>query len=149
MICISQAFPGQSWIQDQIPPSVDYYAAHWMGAWNHGLKQDLELLRIGCGYPARAFGGAALRWRRTAVAQLTAAFDPNPLGPAIDAQGAVNEQATLYEDFVYNLWQQGSPRLAACGYRLPGWITARIARLPAFIAHATEPDGDLAQIGDT
>jgi len=149
LICISEAFPGQSWIQDQIPPTVDYYAAHWMGAWNHGLKQDLDLLQIGCGYPAQAFGGAALRWRRTAVAQMIAAFEPNPLGPSIDAQGAVNEQATLYEDFVYGLWQQGLPQLAACGYKLPEWITARIARMPAFLANATEPDGDLVQIGDT
>jgi hypothetical protein len=149
LICISEAFPGQSWIQDQIPPSVDYYAAHWMGAWNHGLMQDLNLLRIGCGYPAQAFGGAALRWRQTAVAQMISAFEPNPLGPSIDAQGAVNEQATLYEDFVYNLWRQGLPQLAACGYHLPAWITARIARLPAFLGYATEPDGDLVQIGDT
>ena len=103
LICISEAFPGQRWIQDQIVPSVDYYAAHWLGAWNHGLKQDLELLRIGCGYPAGAFGGAARRWRQTAMRQMIAAFEPNPLGPAIDAQGAVNEQATLYEDFVYYL----------------------------------------------
>jgi hypothetical protein len=149
LICISEAFPGQSWIQDQIPPTVDYYAAHWLGAWNHGLQQDLDLLRIGCGYPAQAFGGAALRWRRAAVAQLIAAFEPNPLGPSVDTQGAVNEQATLYEDFVYGLWQQGLPRLAACGYQLPGWITARIAKMPAFLANATEPDGDLVQIGDT
>jgi hypothetical protein len=149
LICISEAFPGQPWIQDEIPPSVDYYAAHWMGAWNHGLKQDLELLQIGCGYPAQAFGGAALRWRRTAVAQMIAAFEPNPLGPSVDPQGAVNEQATLYEDFVYGLWQQGLPQLAACGYKLPGWITARIAKMPAFLANATEPDGDLVQIGDT
>ena len=149
LICISEAFPGQSWIQDQIPPTVDYYAAHWMGAWNHGLKQDLDLLQIGCGYPAQAFGGAALRWRRTAVAQMISAFEPNPLGPSIDGQGAVNEQATLYEDFVYGLWQHGLPQLAACGYKLPGWITARIARMPAFLGNATEPDGDLVQIGDT
>jgi hypothetical protein len=149
LVCIAQAFPGQSWINDQIPPTVNYYAAHWMGAWNHGLMQDIKLLRIGCGYPAGAFGGEALRWRTTAVAQLTAAFEPNRLGPAIDAQGAVNEQATLYEDFVYNLWRTALPELAACGYHLPGWITARIAKLPAFLGYATEPDGDLVQIGDT
>jgi hypothetical protein len=149
LVCIAQAFPGQPWINDQIPPTVNYYAAHWMGAWNHGLMQDVKLLRIGCGYPAGAFGGAALRWRQTAVAQLTAAFEPNRLGPAIDAQGAVNEQATLYEDFVYHLWRTALPELAACGYRLPGWITARIARLPAFLGSATEPDGDLVQLGDT
>jgi hypothetical protein len=149
LICISVAFPGQRWIQDQIPPSVDFVAAHWDGAWNHGLKQDLELLSIGCGYPATAFGGAALRWRQTAVRQMIAAFEPNPLGPAIDAQGAVNEQATLYENFVYDLWRLGQSRLAACGYRLPSWIRARIARLPAFLSNATEPDGYLVQIGDS
>jgi hypothetical protein len=149
LVCLSEAFPGQDWIQDQIPPTVDYYAAHWMGAWNHGLMQDIMLLRIGCGYPATAFGGAALGWRQTAVSQLIAAFEPNPLGPAIDAQGAVNEQATLYEDFVYNLWRVALPMLSACGYTLPGWITARIAKLPAFLAYATQPDGNLVQIGDT
>lgn len=150
LVCISEAFPGQSWIQGHIPPSVDYLAAHWDGAWNHGLQQDLKLLRISCGYPAQAFGGAVLGWRRTAVAQMTAAFEPNPLGPSIDAQGAINEQATLYENYVLGLWwHQGLPLLAACGYRLPSWIMARIARAPAFLAHATEPDGDLVQIGDT
>ena len=149
LVCIAQAFPGQAWINDQIAPTVDYYAAHWMGAWNHGLMQDIKLLRIGCGYPPGAFGGDALRWRQTAVAQLTDAFEPNPLGPAIDAQGAVNEQATLYANFVYGLWRTALPELAACGYRLPGWITARIAKLPAFLGSATEPDGDLVQLGDT
>ena len=149
LVCIAQAFSGQAWINDQIQATVNYYAAHWMGAWNHGLMQDIKLLRIACGYPPGAFGGDALRWRETAVAQLTAAFEPNPLGPAIDAQGAVNEQSTLYEDFVYNLWRTALPELAACGYQLPGWITARIAELPAFLGYATEPDGDLVQIGDS
>jgi hypothetical protein len=149
LVCIAQAFGGQAWINGQIPPTVNYYAAHWMGAWNHGLMQDIKLLRIGCGYPPGAFDGDALRWRKAAVAQMIAAFEPNPLGPAIDAQGAVNEQATLYEDFVYHLWQTALPELSACGYRLPGWITARIAELPAFLGYATEPDGDLVQLGDT
>ena len=27
LVCIAQAFPGQSWINDQIPPTVNYYAA--------------------------------------------------------------------------------------------------------------------------
>ena len=77
-----------------------------------------QAAHIGCGYPPGAFGGDALRWRQTAVAQLTDAFKPNPLGPSIDAQGAVNEQATLYENFVYGLWRQRAAR-------------ARRVRLPA------------------
>jgi hypothetical protein len=149
LVCIAQAFPGQAWIDNQIPPTVNYYAAHWLGAWNHGLMQDIKLLRIGCGYSPAAFGGDALRWRKTAIAQLTAAFEPNPLGPAIDAQGVVNEQATLYANFVYGLWRTALPMVAACGYQLPGAITARIAKLPAFLGYATEPGGNLVQIGDT
>lgn len=149
LVCIAQAFPGQAWVQNQIRPTVSYYAAHWPGPWNHGLAQDIKLLRIGCGYPASAFGGAALSWRRTAVAQMSSMFGPNYLGPAIDAQGAVNEQATGYANFVYDLWRGALPMLRACGYRLPPWITQRIAKLPAFLAYATQPDGNLVQIGDT
>jgi len=149
LVCVAQAFPGQAWVAGQIAPTVSWYAAHWQGAYNHGLTQDINLLRTGCAYPATAFGGAALSWRKTAVAQMTASFGPNPYGPAIDAQGAVNEQATLYENFVYNLWRIARPLLASCGYALPAWITARIAALPRFLGYATQPDGNLVQIGDT
>jgi len=149
LVCLAQAFGGQAWITGQIPPTVDWYATHWQGAYNHGLTQDINLLRIGCAYPPTAFGGAALRWRTTAVGQLVRSFSPNPYGPAIDRQGAVNEQATLYENFVYNSWRRGLPLLHTCGYSLPGWIAARIARLPDFLAYATQPDGNLVQIGDT
>src|SRR6202008_2814546 len=62
LICLSEGFPGQAWIDDQIDASVNYLAAHWQGAWNHGLVQDLKLMRIGCAYPPGAFGGDALKW---------------------------------------------------------------------------------------
>jgi len=149
LICSSEAFPGQGWIGDQIPHVVDYQAAHWPGAWNHGLKQDLELLGIGCAYPAGAFGGQALRWRQVARQQLLASFGSGRLGRAVDAQGVTNEQATGYANFTYGLWTQAEGQLAACGYALPSWITSRIALMPMFLAQATQPDGTLAQIGDT
>jgi Heparinase II/III-like protein len=149
LVCIAQAFPGQAWINGPIAATVNWYAANWQGAYNHGLTQDINLLRIGCAYPATAFSGAALSWRKTAVSQMTESFGPNPYAPAIDPQGAVNEQATLYEDFVYNLWRTALPLLKSCGYALPGWITARIAKLPDFLSYATQPDGNLVQIGDS
>jgi hypothetical protein len=101
LICSSEAFGDQGWISSQISPMVNYQATHWQGAWNHGLKQDLELLAIGCAYPAGAFGGQALKWRQVAWQQMLASFAPNPLGPAVDAQGATNEQATGYANFAY------------------------------------------------
>jgi Heparinase II/III-like protein len=149
LICSSEAFGDQSWIADQIPPMINYQAAHWQGAWNHGLKQDLEILNIGCSYPPAAFGGQALKWRQVALRQMLASFAPNPLGPAVDAQGATNEQATGYARFTYYLWTQAEQQLAACGYSLPASITSRIALMPEFLAQATQPDGDLVQIGDT
>jgi Heparinase II/III-like protein len=149
LICSSEAFPGQGWIEDQIPPMVNSQIANWQGAWNHGLKQDLEILSIGCAYPAGAFGGQALRWRQAARQQMLASFAPNRLGPAVDAQGATNEQATGYARFTYYLWTQAEQKLAACGYSLPPSITSRIALMPMFLAQATQPDGNLVQIGDT
>ncbi len=149
VICLSEGFPGQAWIADQIDASVNYQATHWQGPWNHGLVQDLKLMRIGCAYPPDAFGGDALKWRKTAYSQILSSFQPNRLGPSIDTQGVVNEQATGYEKYVYDLWHGGESELADCGYPLPSGITARIAKMPAFLAEATQPDGNLVQIGDT
>jgi len=149
LICLSEGFPGQAWIDDQVDASVTWLATHWQGPWNHGLVQDLKLMHIACAYPTTAFGGDALKWRQTAMSQILSSFQPNRLGPSIDTQGAVNEQATGYERFVYDLWQGGVPALKACGYPLPSSIMARIAKMPAFLAAATQPDGNLVQIGDT
>jgi Heparinase II/III-like protein len=149
LICSAEAFPGQAWIHDKIPAVLNYQAAHWQGAFNHGLKQDLQLLTAGCAYPAQSFGGQAEKWRRLARQQMIDSFEPNPLGPAVDAQGATNEQSTGYANFDMGLWTTAEQDLADCGLSLPGWITARIAQIPTFLAMATQPDGKLAQIGDT
>jgi Heparinase II/III-like protein len=148
-ICSAQAFPGQAWIHNQIPVLLDYYAAHWQGAYNHGLSQDLELLQAGCAYPADAWDGQALQWRRDARQQMIEAFEPNQYGPAVDDQGVSNEQSTGYENFDLGLWTTAERDLAACGSSLPAWITSRIAQMPTFLAMATQPNGTLVQIGDT
>jgi hypothetical protein len=149
LICSAEAFPGQSWIDNQIPGLLHYYASHWDGAFNHGLKQSLQLLGAGCAYPAGAFGGAARSWRETALEQMIDSFEPNALGPAIDPHGVTNEQSTGYANFDYGLWTTAEASLGACGLSLPGWIQSRIALMPAFLAQATQPDGKLVQIGDT
>jgi hypothetical protein len=101
LICSSEAFPGQGWIEDQIPPMVGYLAARWQGTWNHGLEQDLQILGIGCAYPAGAFGGQALTWRQVARRQMLPSFAPSRLGPAVDGQGVTNEQAVGYANLTY------------------------------------------------
>ena len=71
------------------------------------------------------------------------------MGPEIDAQGAVNEQATLYENFVYGLWRTALPVSPRAGIGCQAGSRPRIAQLPAFLGYATEPDGDLVQLGDS
>ena len=150
LMCAAEAFPGEAWIHDQIPVLLDYYAANWQGAYNHGMSQDLELLRAGCAYPATQWGGQPLAWRRLARQQMIESFQPNQYGPAVDAQGATNEQATGYANFDYGLWTEAEDDLAACHQPpLPQQDRAAIAAMPLFLALATQPDGRLAQIGDT
>jgi Heparinase II/III-like protein len=149
LICSAEAFPGQAWIHNQIPVLLDFQAAHWQGAYNHGLKQDLQLLAAGCAYPADEWGGAPVRWRVVARQQMIDSFEPNQYGPVVDAQGVTNEQSTGYDNFNMGLWDTAEQDLSACGLSLPAWMNARIALMPNFLAMATQPDGDLAQIGDT
>jgi len=101
LICSSEACPGQGWIEDQIPPMVDYQAARWPGAWDHGLRQDLKIVGIGCAYPAGAFGGQVLTWRQVARRQMLASFAPSRLGPAVDGQGVTSDQAAGYAHLTY------------------------------------------------
>jgi Heparinase II/III-like protein len=149
LICSAEAFPGQAWIHDRIPGLLNYEAAHWQGAYNHGLKQDLQLLTAGCAYPAGMWGGQPVHWRDVARQQMVDSFEPNQYGPVLDAQGVTNEQSTGYDNFNMGLWDEAVQDLAACGLSLPGWMSARIALMPDFLAMATQPNGDLVQIGDT
>jgi hypothetical protein len=150
LMCSAEAFPGQAWIHDKIPVLLNYYAAHWQGAYNHGLSQDLELLRAGCAYPGSDWRGRPLAWRLLARQQLIESFQPNRYGPAVDAQGATNEQATGYANFTFGLWTTAEADLAACHLPpLPPADRDRIAKMATFLALATQPDGKLVQIGDT
>ena len=98
----------------------------------------------------RAFGGDALRWRQTAVAQLTAAFEPNRLGPGHRRPGRGQRAGDAVRELrLRPVADRAARARRRAAIELPGWITARIAKLPAFLGYATEPDGDLVQIGDT
>ena len=86
VICLSEGFPGQAWIADQIHAGVNYLATHWKGAWNHGLVQDLKLMRIGCAYPPDAFGGDALQLAGDG-------FQPDPVVLPAEPARAVDRHA--------------------------------------------------------
>ena len=96
-------------------------------------------MRIGCAYPATAFGGDALKWRqdgRPAGARVI----PARTGSAPPSMPTASSTSRhRLREVRLGPVDGGKPELAACGYPLPASISARIAKMPAFLAEATQP----------
>ncbi|GAA3224787.1 heparinase II/III domain-containing protein [Nonomuraea helvata] len=112
--------------------SALYRAGH-----NHGLDQDIALLVVGC-----RLGRA--RWRDLAVRRMTASAEL-----AIDEQGVLQEQAPRYGLYVHRRLGVALRAIGESGAEPPQALIARRKALEAYVAHATQPDGCLAPIGDS
>ncbi|MEV0613023.1 heparinase II/III family protein [Nonomuraea sp. NPDC050404] len=104
---------------------------------NHGLDQDIALLVVGC-----RLGRA--RWRDLAVRRMTASAEV-----AIDAQGALHEQAPRYGLYVHRRLGVALRAIRESGAEPPERLVARRRALESYVAHATQPDGRLVPIGDS
>ena len=145
LICAGEAFPGQS-----VDPGPDPGPARLL---RRALATEPRITVCSrtwsCGPPdavirRSAWGGQPVTWRDLA----TAADDPllrakPATGPAMDAQGVINEQATGYANFDLGLWTTAEQR--PCRVRPPrcrAWITAADRADPDVPrALATQPDG--------
>ncbi|MET7327627.1 heparinase II/III family protein [Nonomuraea sp. NPDC005650] len=112
--------------------SALYRAGH-----NHGLDQDIALLVVGC-----RLGRA--RWRDLAVRRMTASAEL-----VIDAQGVLQEQAPRYGLYVHRRLGAALRAIEESGAEPPQRLIARRTALETYVAHATQPDGRLAPIGDS
>jgi len=115
----------------------NYRARH-----NHGLMQNISLIRLGCEV-------GRLDWIDGAWTRMAA-----DLRAAVDEEGANNEQSAWYALYNVTQWELGLASVADCGTMFAKTATARevIARvddLHGFVQHLTQPDGQLAAIGDT
>jgi hypothetical protein len=109
---------------------------NYAGYWNQGLEQNIGLLAIGCQL-------GSVKYQQIADDRMRTALPRN-----IDGQGALNEQAPGYGDYLYRRWRQAGEDLRRCG-RDAGEIVSRTDALALFLARATLPDGSLVQLGDT
>lgn len=131
----------QRWLDSVIVTHMRQLQVRWSGAGNHGTDESGAMLRAAC-----TLGNST--YRDLAVKRLA-----STLPVAVDSQGTTNEQSTGYANMNYALWMKVSGVLVNC--RTPGTrklaraIRARIAPMPAFLAHAHAPDGTMEQIGDT
>lgn len=142
LLCDRRAFGDTSWLDRSLLDHGRFLANNWDGQWNHGTMEAITLYRIGCitgDDSDRAMGRQ----------RMVDSFKDGKLGPVLDRQGVTNEQSVGYEDFQYRLWNKAIRTLQACGDKVPDVMRHRIAKIPAFLTAATQPDGTLVQIGDT
>ncbi len=142
LLCDRRAFGEPAWMDQALLDHGRFLTNNWSGTWNHGTMEAITLYRIGC-----ITGDTADR--ALGKARLVDSFKANRLGPVIDAEGVTNEQAVGYADFQVRLWNKAMRTLQACGDSVPDIMRQRVAKLPAFLAAATQPDGTLVQLGDT
>ncbi len=112
-------------------------SAHYSAFPNQAMDQDLGVLSVGC-----AVGPGS--YRDLAVARLG-----KLVNSSIGADGVPLEQAPGYSAYVHTLWGKVLGVYAGCGLPANGAISTRMAAIPTFLAHATQPDGRLTQLGDT
>ncbi|MDH2427622.1 heparinase II/III family protein [Sphaerisporangium sp. TRM90804] len=103
---------------------------------NHGLDQDIALLRIGCRTARKEWASLAVR-RMTGTVKL-----------GVDSQGALLEQAPRYGVYVRERLKVAMESIEDCGRKVPSEITKRWESLAGYITHATKPDGFMVPIGD-
>ncbi len=103
---------------------------------NHGMDQDIALLRIGCRYGHKEWTGLAVR-------RLT-----NSVKLDIDGQGALQEQAPRYGLYVHERLAVAMHDIKDCGLKVPSRITERWKLLEGYITQATQPNGYMVPIGD-
>lgn len=134
------------WLDRAIARHAAYLAdpRHWSGPWNHGTDESRSLLAAGCSIGRRDY--TDLAYRRL----LSAVFEP-PGGarPALDSQGANNEQSAGYSLYNRALWRRVTGLMRDCGYRVPAELTRRLRLLDEFVAFQVTPAGQIVQIGET
>ncbi|NUR92703.1 MAG: hypothetical protein HOY71_52260 [Nonomuraea sp.] len=137
LVCLSMHVK-DAWLKDSLKEHAKllsdprlYKKGH-----NHGMDQDIALMGIGCRY-------GRTDWANLAAKRLTGTVKLD-----VDSQGALMEQAPRYAVYVYGRLQVAMDNMKACGRKVPSEIAKRADALKDFVAHATQPNGFMAPIGD-
>lgn len=142
LACLAEALGPAStpaWLVAAARAHAAYLAnpAHYLGANNRGVDQDLGVLTTGCTVGPVSYEG-------TAMTRLT-----TTLKTLVGSDGVPTEQAPGYVQYVYELFAAVAKTAGRCGIAGTSVFTSRIAGIPGFLTQATQPDGNLVQLGDT
>lgn len=145
LVCL-RGHRAAAWLDEAIAGHAAWLAdpEHYSGPWNHGTDESMILLTAACAIGRDDL--ADLAHDRL----LDSVFDPpGGVRPAIDAQGANNEQSTHYTVYNRARWRKAMNVMRACGRDAPAELGRRHALMDEFIAFQTTPAGDLPQIGES
>ena len=139
LVCLSASLDvTPAWLNAAMQDHVNMLAdpAEYRPRGNHGLHQNMGLLALGC---HRDVDG----WRRYAIRRAD-----TMLRHAVDSEGVTDEGSIKYQGLNYRWWREMETRIELCGLQ-PSSLYVRVSRMPAFLAQATQPDGNLVAFGDT
>ncbi|TDB89893.1 hypothetical protein E1264_06685 [Actinomadura sp. KC216] len=145
LVCLRRHRSGR-WLDDAIAEHARWLAdpAHYSGPWNHGTDESMILMTAGCGIGRDDLAELGLRRLREAILD-----PPGGARPAIDAEGANNEQSAYYAVYNRSRWRLAFRVMHRCGRPVPAELARRHRLLDEFIAFQTTPAGDLVQIGES
>ncbi|ETK31862.1 heparinase II/III domain-containing protein [Microbispora sp. ATCC PTA-5024] len=137
LVCLSRHVPDR-WLKDSLAVHAKMLSdpRHYDAGHNHGLDQDIGLLRIGCRYRQKS-------WQRLALTRMARSAKLD-----IDSEGSLREQAPRYALYVYDRLRVAVDTIGDCGLAVPADLATRWKRLPEHISAATQPNGYLVPIGD-
>jgi heparinase II/III-like protein len=136
--CFYRALGSPTWLRSSLLTHGATLASPSFYVWhgNHALNQSIGLLDIGC-----LLGRSD--WKSLAAKRISTLITES-----IDIQGVNNEQAVEYQLYNFYRYRTARSRMVACGLPVPSTFD-RLARMPVFLAHATNPDGHYEMLGDT
>ncbi|MGH3243387.1 MAG: heparinase II/III domain-containing protein, partial [Spirillospora sp.] len=145
LVCLRRHRGGR-WLDDAIADHARWLAdpEHYSGPWNHGTDESMILMTAGCGIGRDDLADTGHRRLREAILD-----PPGGLRPAIDAEGADNEQSAFYSVYNRSRWRLAFAVMRRCGRSVPDEFVRRHRLMDEFVAFQTTPAGDLVQIGES
>ena len=134
---LSEVFPDDEWLYEAIQCHGRWLVNHFDGYWNHGLSQALALMVVGD--------------RLTDKAMLSTGAERavESLKVMIDEEGAINEQAPEYANYIERLRGTAVKGLEMFGALGADILRAKKEPLEEFIAHSLTPAGTFVEVGDS
>ena len=134
---LSEVFPEDEWLHEAIEYHGQWLMKHFDGYWNHGLSQALALIVVGD------------RLSNEEMLNTGAERSVACLKVMIDQEGAVNEQAPEYSNYIERLRSTAVEALEMFGAPGAEELRGKQRPLEEFIAHSLTPAGTYIEVGDS